>query len=381
MRNRGAKQRVRTSIKSIKYRKPAPVSASPESDNLVFVDDSQPGITRRACDGSWTYFDPAGTQIEDDDLISRLASIALPPAYCNAWYCPDANGHLLATGVDARGRKQYRYHPDFRKQRECAKFDGLAQFGLSLPLVRRRVEGDLARGGFGRDKAIAAVVRLLDTGTIRVGNEAYARSNKSFGATTLRKRHADARGQALRLHFRGKSGKMHDLRVTDRTMLRFVRRLQDLPGQHLFQFLDAAGEPCPVGSSDVNAYLHETMGAAFSAKHFRTWGGSVTAFEALFEIAGSHDGLKLRDVLERVSQTLGNTPAIARNSYIHPALLEIAGDKDTQARLRDDLHLPRKTRWLSRYERGLIELLESSVDLSKSYIFGSSLSATSKETL
>lgn len=330
------------------------MTATPASASLIFVDDRQPGYTRRACDGGWTYHDPSGAQIEDEAIIRRLAAVALPPAYCNAWYCLDANGHLLATGIDARGRKQYRYHPDFRQQREYAKFDGLAQFGLTLPLVRRRVEADLARGGLGRDRAIAAVVRLLDTGAIRVGNEAYARSNKSFGATTLRKRHVDVRGGSLRLHFRGKSGRMHDLRLTDRTMLRFVRRLQDLPGQHLFQFLDASGELCPVGSSDVNAYLHETMGTAFSAKHFRTWGGTVTAFEAL---AASPEPLKLRDLLLQVSQNLGNTPAIARKSYIHPAVLEIAADKEAQARLRSDLRLPRKTRWLSRYERGLIEFL------------------------
>ena len=324
------------------------------NNNLVFVDDSQPGFTRLACDGGWTYHDPGGAQVKDEATIRRLAAVALPPAYCNAWYCLDPNGHLLATGVDARGRKQYRYHPDFRLAREFAKFDGLSEFGQSLPLVRRRVEGDMARRGFGRDRAIAAVVRLLDTGAIRVGNEAYARSNKSFGATTLRKRHVDARGNSLRLHFRGKSGKMHDLHLTDRTLLRFVRRLQDLPGQHLFQFLDAAGEACPVGSSDVNAYLHETMGTAFSAKHFRTWGGTVTAFEAM---TTSPEPLKLRDLLLQVSANLGNTPAIARKSYIHPTVLAIAGDKEAQERLRTDMRLPRQTRWLSRHERGLIELL------------------------
>jgi len=322
--------------------------------NLVFVDDSEPGITRRAREDGWDYFDPTGAPIEDEALLSRLASVALPPAYRDAWYCPQANGHLLATGIDARGRKQYRYHPDFRAERESAKFDGLTQFGSSLPLVRRRVEEDLARSDLGRDRAVAAVVRLLDTGSIRVGNEAYARLNKSFGATTLRKRHANLRGQTLRLNFRGKSGKMHNLRLTDKALLRFVRRLQDLPGQHLFQFVDAAGEAHPVGSSDVNAYLHETMGSGFSARHFRTWGGSVTAFEAL---AASREILRLRDLLETVSQALGNTPAIARNSYIHPDLLAIAGDKTAQAQLRADLKLPRKTRWLSRHERGLIEFL------------------------
>lgn len=333
----------------------------PVSDNLVFVDDSQPGITRRACDGGWTYHDPDGVRIEDEAAIKRLASIALPPAYCNAWYCLDPNGHLLATGVDARGRKQYRYHPDFRAAREFAKFDGLSQFGLSLPLVRRRVEADLARHGFGRDRTIAAVVRLLDTGAIRVGNEAYARSNRSFGATTLRKRHVDAKGQTLRLHFRGKSGKMHDLRLNDRTILRFVRKLQDLPGQHLFQYVDASGEPCPVGSSDVNAYIHETMGTAFSAKHFRTWGGTVTAFETL---TTTTEPLKLRDLLLQVSANLGNTPAIARKSYIHPTVLAIAADKQAQERLRRDLRLPRRSRWLSRHERGLIAMLADTPALS-----------------
>ncbi len=327
------------------------------NENLVFVDDSQRGISRSAIEGGWAYYDPDGAQIVDEAAISRLASVALPPAYRDAWYCPDPHGHLLATGIDARGRKQYRYHPDFRLQQECAKFDCLPQFGLKLPLIRRRVSADLERGGFGRDRVIAAVIRLLDTGAIRIGNEAYVRSNKSFGATTLRKRHARTDKRMLRLRFRGKSGKSHDLRLTDRALLRCVRHLQDLPGQHLFQFIDTAGETCPVGSSDVNAYLHETMGDQFSAKHFRTWGGSVTAFETL---AASKDPLPLRDLLGTVSQALGNTPAIARKSYIHPSLLTLAANKPAQAELRSGLKLPRKTLWLSRYERGLIDFLGDS---------------------
>jgi len=323
---------------------------------LHFCDDRMPGITRRRMERGdtafWAYYDPAGKRISDRDEIERLNRIALPPAYEQAWFCPRGDGHLLATGIDARGRKQYRYHPQFRLSRESLKFDGTARFGTLLPQVRQRVERELSARALCRTRAVASVVRLLDTGGIRVGNEAYARANRSFGATTLRMRHARVNGRALKLRFTAKSGKLREMTITDRSLLRFVRAMQDLPGQHLFQYLDEDGAPCPVTSGDVNDYLRETMGEAFTAKHFRTWHASAMAFELLATGTGK---IGIKALAGEVSERLGNTPAIARKSYIHPAVLALVdGQEDWRRRLR----LPRATRWLTRHERGLIALLE-----------------------
>jgi len=328
------------------------------SVKLVFVDDSQPGLTRRRAGRGWAYYDPDGRRITDRDEIDRLNTIALPPAYRDAWFCMHANGHLLATGVDARGRKQYRYHPDYRLIRECVKYDTLAAFGRALPAIRRQVAKDLARRSITRERAIASVLRLLDTGAIRIGNEAYARENKSFGATTLRKRHAKLSTKYLRLRFHAKSGKLRELDVDDRDLIRFVRAMHDLPGQHLFQFIDDAGDACPVGSSDVNDYLREMTGEDFTAKHFRTWRASVIALEALLE---SPEPIGIADLGAHVAEQLGNTPAIARKSYIHPAVLTLAKARDSQAELKE-LPLPRATKWLSRHERALLTILEAAPD-------------------
>lgn len=319
---------------------------------LVFVDDSLPGITRRRAGKGWRYFDAAGQPVRDRAEVMRLNAVALPPAYRDAWYCPAANGHILATGFDDKGRKQYRYHPDFRAAREAEKFDGCVAFGKLLPLVRQRVETDLAGSALSLERAVASVVRLLDTGGIRVGNEAYAKANRSFGATTLRMRHADLKGQTLKLQFRAKSGKDCVMKISDRSLARFVKRMQDLPGQHLFQYLDDAGAARPVSSGDVNAYLRETMGEDFTAKHFRTWHASVLGFELL---AGARERLSLKHVLEQVSQRLANTPAIARKSYVHPEVIALV---ERQEEWRNGLSLPRRSRWLSRGERGLIAFLE-----------------------
>ncbi len=326
---------------------------------LVYCDDSLPGLTRRKAKHGWAYYDAAGARITDRHEIDRLNRVALPPAYADAWFCPSPDGHLLATGIDAKGRKQYRYHPEFRAHREGEKFDGTAAFGRLLPLVRARVEGDLARGGLCRDRAIASVVRLLDTGGIRIGNEAYVKQNASFGATTLRMRHAELKGTRLRLRFKAKSGKLREMTITDRSLARFVRAMQDLPGQHLFQYLNDTGEACPVGSADVNAWLCETMGEAFTAKHFRTWHASVMALELL---AGADGQMSVKALASEVSERLGNTPAIARKSYIHPAVLALV---DGQERWRARLKLPRATRWLSPYERALIALLEKAPKAAK----------------
>ncbi|MBN9504452.1 MAG: DNA topoisomerase IB [Altererythrobacter sp.] len=321
---------------------------------LDYVDDGAPGITRKKAGRHWAYFDPAGQRITDRDEIDRLNRIALPPAYVQAWFCPSASGHLLATGIDARGRKQYRYHPDYRTHREAAKFDHCAAFGCLLPKVRRRVADDLARHSLSRERVVASVVRLLDLGAIRVGNESYAKANSSFGATTLRQRHAAVSGGKVKLRFRAKSGQLREATIDDARLARLVRRMQDLPGQHLFQYVNGDGEAHPVGSHDVNAYLCETMGEHFTAKDFRTWHASALALRLLAE---AERPLTLKELTTQVGRHLGNTPAMARKSYIHPAVIALVA---RQRKWRATLKLPRETKWLSRYERALVTLLENS---------------------
>ena len=325
----------------------------PEGEtSLLFVRDDTPGITRRRVRGKWRYTSPDGGPITDAEEIARLNGVGLPPAYGAAWFAPFANAHILATGLDARGRKRYRYHPDFRMEREARKFGNCRAFAARLPRIRKRVESDLRGSAITRERAIASIVRLLDTGCVRVGNDAYAKENNSFGATTLRMRHARVSGQSIRLSFRAKSGKQCTLRMTDRSLARFVKAMQDLPGQRLFQYLDTEGAPHPVTSSDVNAYIKETMGESFTAKDFRTWAASVLAFTTIYESKGA---LLLRDVLDAVSCHLSNTPAVARKSYIHPLILAAAEAPETIRGIR----LPRATQWLSRHDRGLMIFLEN----------------------
>jgi DNA topoisomerase I len=323
---------------------------------LRYCDDSRPGITRRKMRHGWGYWDADGKRITDRDEIDRLNAVGLPPAYVDAWYCPHPNGHLQATGIDDRGRKQYRYHPEFRAAQEAAKYDRCARFGHLLPKLRARIESDLRKRSLSRERAVAAVVRLLDRGHVRVGNEGYAKANKSFGATTLRKRHAKLNGRNLKLQYRAKSGQLRTLTLTDNSLRNFVKKCQDLPGQQLFGWLDEEGEAHPVTSTDVNDYIREAMGDDFTAKHFRTWGASVIAFEAL---ANAHTFIGLNTMLEPVTQALGNTPAIARKSYVHPDLVALAKDREAQDAFRETLALPRATRYLTRAERGLIAFLES----------------------
>jgi len=323
---------------------------------LAYVDDRMPGITRskagNEAGNAWAYRDALGNRIVDRDEIDRLNRIALPPAYGDAWFCPSPDGHILATGIDARGRKQYRYHPDFRSHRDGEKFDGTARFGRLLPLVRKRVEDDLRGGKLSRERALGSVVRLLDTGGIRIGNAAYARDNNSFGATTLQMRHAVVSGTRLKLRFKAKSGQLREMTITDKSLTRFVKAMQDLPGQHLFQYIDADGEACPVGSSEVNDYLREAMGEDFTAKHFRTWHASALGLQLLAEAEGT---LTVKALSGLVAERLGNTPTIARKSYIHPAVLALV---DGQIKWRAKFKPPRATRWLSPHERALIALLE-----------------------
>ena len=325
------------------------------SARLRHCNDKIPGITRKRAGHGWAYFLPGGERITDREEIDRLNRIALPPAYSDAWYCPYPNGHIQATGVDARGRKQYRYHPDFRAQQEADKYERCADFGRALPRLRARVNKDLAGRRLARDTVVAAVVRLLDLGHIRVGNEAYAKRNKSFGATTLRNRHVRVKGPRLRLEYVGKSGKKQRLTIEDRRLARIVRRTQDLPGQHLFEYLDEEGTPHPVTSEDVNDYIREATGTDFTAKHFRTWGASLLAFEHMLDAAkGGKIGLK--PMLEAVAAALGNTPAISRKSYIHPALIELC--RSENAGELCTLKLPRSTQYMTGRERALIGFLD-----------------------
>ncbi|MEO5492645.1 MAG: DNA topoisomerase IB [Sphingomonas sp.] len=321
---------------------------------LVYSDDSQPGITRKKVRHGWGYWDADGNRITDRDEIDRLNAIGLPPAYRDAWFSPKPHGHIQAVGWDDKGRKQYRYHTDFRARREADKYDRCSLFGLALPKLRARVEGDLKKRDHSKERTVAAIVKLLDIGHLRVGNETYAKANKSFGATTLRNRHAKISGGTIKLQYRAKSGKVRELAITDRSLARFVKKCQDLPGQRLFQYLGNDGDPRPVTSSDVNDYIREATGCDFTAKHFRTWGASAIAFEAL--ASADHD-IGLKTMLEPVTEALGNTPAIARKSYVHPALIDLT--KGDQTRFRETLALPRGTRYLDRYERGLIAFLEN----------------------
>jgi len=322
---------------------------------LCFVDDSMPGITRKPCGRYWIYFDAAGNRITDRDEIDRLNGIGLPPAYGRAWLCPLPNGHIQAIGYDARGRKQYRYHPDFRAQQDAAKYDRCAEFGRALPKLRRRVRDDLAKRAVTKQAVVAAVVRLLDYEHLRVGNEAYAKENKSFGATTLRSHHLKHLGRSVKMRFKGKYGIERELTITDRRLARIVRRCADLPGQHLFQYIDDEGQLQPVSSTDVNDYIRDAMGSEFTAKHFRTWAASVIAFEQL--CAADETGILLKEMLQPVAEALGNTPAISRKSYVHPALIEAV--KENPRKPIGELRCPRATEYLSSAERGLILFLEA----------------------
>ena len=328
------------------------------ASTIVYGDDEEPGITRKKTrHDAWAYHGPDGKRVTDRDEIDRLNAVGLPPAYTNAWYSADPNGHIQAVGWDEKGRKQYRYHLDFRAQQEAAKYDLCAPFGQVLTKLRARVEADLDKRKHSKERTVAAIVKLLDMAALRIGNETYAKTNKSYGLTTLRDRHAEIHGSTLALEYKAKSGKQRKLRITDGSLARFVKKCQDLPGQKLFQYVGDDGAPHAVTSSDVNAYIREAMGDGFTAKHFRTWGASVVAFETL---AAAPAPIGLKTMLEPVVERLGNTPAVARKSYVHPALIELGKDKAAQVAFKELLRLPRATQYLSRAERGLIAFLEAS---------------------
>jgi DNA topoisomerase I len=293
---------------------------------LRHVDDAAPGITRHSARNGFDYRLPDGKLVRDIDTLKRIRSLAIPPAWTGVWISPDPNGHLQATGRDVRGRKQYRYHPRWREVRDEAKYSKLLIFSRALPKLRARVEEDLKRPGLTRERVLAAVVRLMDMTLFRIGNNEYAKENKSFGLTTLRDRHVAIEGSRIHISFRGKHGKHHETDINDRRLARIIKNCRDLPGYELFQYLDDKGDRHTVGSAEVNEYLREITGEEITAKDFRTWAGTKLAAEALrefelFDTEAERKKAVLRAV-EKVAKHLGNTPAICRSCYIHPAVLD-----------------------------------------------------------
>jgi DNA topoisomerase-1 len=293
---------------------------------LRYVRDTQPGISRQWTEQGFIYLQPDGKRVTSEEVEARIRKLAIPPAYTDVWICTDPNGHLQAVGRDARGRKQYRYHPRWREVREDAKYGKMLLFGAKLADIRQRVERDLALSGMPRDKVLATIVRLLEETLARVGNTEYARTNKSFGLTTLRNRHTKVRGTLITFQFRAKHGIQRRIELRDRRLSRIIARLQDLPGQDLFQYVDEDGTLHKIGSEDVNAYLHEITGAEITAKDFRTWAATNLAAMALRELEPCESAARMKKnilhAVEQVAAVLANTPAICRKCYVHPAIFE-----------------------------------------------------------
>jgi DNA topoisomerase-1 len=301
-----------------------------KSAGLRYVDDRMPGIRRKRSGKSFGYYASDGTRIKDEAELARIRKLAVPPAYEQVWICPIPNGHVQATARDARGRKQYRYHPRWREVRDATKYHRAVEFAAALPAIRKRVESDLALPGLPREKVLAVIVRLLDLTAIRVGNEEYARQNKSFGLTTMRGRHVRVQGDSLRFSFRGKSGVRHAVALDDARVARTVRRCLDLPGEELFEYVDEAGDAVPVRSEDVNAYLRDIAGDDFTAKDFRTWHATIVCAQELAARDASATQAERRSIaneaLSAVAAKLGNTAAICRRCYVHPSVLNALAD-------------------------------------------------------
>ena len=325
-----------------------PVEAA-ESAGLSYVSDEEPGIRRRRAGKGFAFYGPDGKLVRDPKTLERIRKLAIPPAYTDVWICPTPDGHIQATGRDAKGRKQYRYHARWREVRDSTKFEHMLEFAKALPAIREKVDADMSRRGLPREKVLATVVHLLESTLIRVGNQDYAKQNKSYGLTTLRDRHVDIDGGQLRFEFKGKSGKKWQLNVKDRRVARVVKACQDVPGQHLFQYLDEDGVRHAVTSTDVNNYLREISGREITAKDFRTWAGTVLAAVALQEFEAFDNNAKakknVRAAIERVSAKLGNTPTICRKCYIHPEILNCyleggladGARQEVAAELRDEI--------------------------------------------
>lgn len=332
-----------------------------EAARLRHVGDDGPGIRRIKKGAGSTYVDPAGRRVTDEATLARIRSLAIPPAWTDVWICPIANGHLQARGRDARGRKQYRYHARWSAVRDATKYERMAAFGAALPRIRARVARDLGASGLSKEKVLALVVRLLERTAMRVGNEEYARTNGSYGLTTLRDRHVEIAGSKLRFRFRGKSGKQHDLDVDDARVARMVKRCRELPGQDLFQWLDDEGEPHAIDSGDVNDYLREAAGTELTAKDFRTWEGTLLAARCLARSRAHARPAEARracvEAIASVAEALGNTPAVCKKGYVHPTVLATFEDAELLRLWRRHARMRRVGRGLSREERALLAFL------------------------
>ena len=340
---------------------------SVESAKLVgvrYVSDEMPGIKRQRVGGDFRYIDAKGKVMRDSEHLARIKALAIPPAWKQVWICPAAHGHLQATGRDARGRKQHRYHPRWREVRDETKYARMTAFARALPKIRARVAKHLKLAGLPRNKVLATVVKLLEVSLIRVGNDEYARENNSFGLTTLRDRHVKVRGAKLHFEFRGKGGKEHDIEVENPRLAHIVKNCQDLPGQELFQYIDADGQRQGVDSDDVNEYLREISGADFTAKDFRTWSGTVLAALALQEFEQVDSAAQAKKnvmrAIENVAQRLGNTPAICRKCYVHPAIIDsyLDGSMLAAARQKARAEMVHSLARLGPEEAAVLALLE-----------------------
>jgi Topoisomerase IB len=334
---------------------------SAEAAGLRYVSDGSPGIHRRRAGRGFGYVGPDGRRVRDRAVLERIRRLAIPPAYTDVWICPMPNGHLQATGRDARGRKQYRYHPRWRAVRDETKFGRMLAFSEALPRLRAHLETDLARPGLPREKVLATVVRLLECTGIRVGNDEYARANQSFGLTTLRDHHVEVSGSTLRFRFRGKSRKQHRVALSDRRLARIVARCQALPGADLFQYLDEDGARVSIGSGDVNDYLRQITGEDFTAKDFRTWAGTLQAVAALEAVGPAATEREAKSTIikaiDQVAERLNNTRAVCRKYYVHPAVLETYQAGTLHEALRNGTAPAPQNSALSPEELGVVRLL------------------------
>lgn len=338
---------------------------------MHYVSDTQPGIRRRKSGKGFRYVDAEGNKVRNRDTLRRMRSLVIPPAWTDVWICADPRGHLQATGRDARCRKQSRYHPRWRVVRDEAKYERMLLFGTALRRIRTRLEEDLALPGLPRNKILATILRLMERTLIRVGNEEYARDNKSYGLTTMRAKHVQINGSTIVFRFRGKSGKLHTVGVEDRRVARIVRQCQDLPGHELFEYLGETGKTCKINSADVNDYLRSISGEDFTAKDFRTWAGTVRASMVLREFADFRSETEAKknivQAIKSVAKRLGNTPAVCRKCYVHPAIVEcyLAGKLEHRIcrkieEASDEVRREAEEELLRKEESAVIELLKGS---------------------
>lgn len=345
---------------------------SAKAAGLRYVSDEIPGIRRKRAGKHFSYIGLDGKPIHDPDELQRIKSLGIPPAYTDVWICPLPNGHIQATGRDAKGRKQYRYHPRWREVRDETKYGRMLAFGAALPRIRERVEQDLGLPGLPREKVLATVVRLLGATLIRVGNDEYAKQNKSFGLTTMRDRHVEINGATVKFRFRGKSGKNHSIALTDRRLARIVKRCRDIPGYELFQYIDDNGERQTIDSADVNEYLREITGQDFTAKDFRTWAGTVLATLALQECEAfaseTQAKRQIAQAITSVAERLGNTPSICRKCYVHPAVIDsyLDGTMIESLQQRVEQELEDAPEGLEPEERAVMRLLKRRLEREES---------------